>query len=136
VFERIDHARGSELIRLVRPPVYAFQRWQVIDRERDVILVDLGGQGEYPRGQGGAPDYFNLICYGMPVAFEAYTSESGLDGVRQFSVDISKITFPEGLKDAIEEIKKMIPEALMVYWISRRRKPANVKVHFPLIQFY
>ncbi|WP_332853588.1 hypothetical protein [Duganella sp. S19_KUP01_CR8] len=136
VFEKIDHTRGAELIQMVRPPIYAFQRWQVIDRERNFVLADLGGEGEYPRGQGDAPDYFNFLWQSMPIAFECYTTEKGVDGTQHINVDIAKITLPENLKNSADEIKRLIPEALTVYWAGRRKKAVSVAVQFPVIQFY
>ena len=136
VFEKLDQQAAAALISLVRYPVYQFQRWQVIDRDRDIILVDLGGDGEFARSLSGTPSYFNLLWKTTPIAFSCRFESDSTPVHSSIQMEIENIEFPLQLELSIEECKQAIRESLEVYFTAQKNRGASVRVRFPRITFY
>lgn len=135
VFETIDQARAQELIRKVREPIHVFQSTQVIDRERDLVFVDLGGHGNSPQGRG-EPTYYNLFWKGVPVAFEGYDELTSPQGILTVEINLTKMFVPGNLKNLVPEIQQAIVEAISIYWSGRFERPVIANVQFPISQIY
>lgn len=142
VYENINAVRAQEILACVRHPVVQFQRLQVIDRKRDMVLARLGGHGDQPKIRGELPNYFNLLWRGIPIAFEGYEQQHFLEPDVQVDVDIVKMEVPHTLQDSVAEIQQAVVEALECYWDHRtwshryRPQHASVRVQFPTVQFY
>ena len=89
-------------------PVPAW-KW-TIDRERDVFLVPLGGQGGE---QSEIPAFFALVWNGEVIRFDAFTRGrgDGQTGVEKWW-NIFDIRIPQNLEPKREEIIKLIKEAI------------------------
>lgn len=136
IFEMLDQAAARQLSLKVRQPVYAFQRWQVIDRSRDIVLADLGGDGSNQHSASGVPSYYNLIWLGIPIAFSCRDTKQFTEHAIHVEITVEKMQAPSELQPAVEEIKNAICEAMEVYWGTRMRRVATVHAHFPAISFY
>lgn len=136
VFEKLDSIEAQEIRNLVRDPVYAFQRCVVIDRERDLVFVDLGGHGDQPKGEGECPTYYNLLWKKMPIVFEGYDCFKTINSVLTRDVNITNLLVPQKLKEIVPEIQEAIVDAMNGYWSGQDRRPIPANVRFPIVQFY
>jgi hypothetical protein len=136
VSEKIDQQRALSLMEKVRRPIYQFQPTQVIDRDRDLIFVDLGGHGDQPPGQGDGPTYYNLLWQGKAVAFEGYDRLQNLQGRATVNLDISALHVPAALSDMVDDIKQGIVEAVEAYWSGGFGQHIAAYVSFPVVKIY
>ena len=136
VFEKLDSVEAQKIRYLVRDPVYAFQDRVVIDRERELVFVDLGGTGDQPKARGAYPTYYNLLRKNIPVVFEGYDDLKNVDGVLTVDVEYTKMQIPNTHKNLVGNIQHEIIEATTNYWIGRLKKNVVVNVKFPAVQFY
>jgi hypothetical protein len=131
VYEKIDHSRSQEILHQVRPPIYCFQRFQVIDRERDLVFVCLGGEGGQPQVRREPPTYYNLLWKGIPVAFEGYDNAKFPQGTVTVDVKLTKLCIPDALINLVPEIQQVIIEAMTCFWSGQWERPATLTVQFP-----
>lgn len=136
VFEKLDSVEAQKIRNLVRDPVYAFQRGVAIDREREIIFVDLGGKGDQPKERGEYPSYYNLLWKGIPIVFEGYDQLKNVDGVLTVDVEYTKLQIPNELRNFVTEIQRAIVDASNCYWGGLRNKTVVANVQFPIVQFY
>lgn len=135
-YEKIDQQRASEIRSQVLGDIYAFQMAQVIDRERDLVFVNLGGQGDLPQGQGDSPTYFNLFWKGNAIAFQGYWVGGKRNGVVAIDLDITAMAIPTILKGKIAEIQEAIQESMGVYWGALLRTTIIVEVNYNIVNFF
>lgn len=136
VFEQLGSVEAQEIRNLVRDPVYAFQDRVMIDRERDLVFVDLGGHGDQPKGEGECPTYYNLLWKKIPIVFEGYDSFKTIDGVLTREVSLTTLIVSKIFEDIVPEIQEGIVEAMNGYWSGRYRRTISANVQFPTVQFY
>lgn len=111
------------ILPVTRKPVPAW-KW-TIDRERDVFLVSLGGQG----GQfAEIPKFFMLVWKNKTIKIEAFYKFSGNENKGyDFNWNITKIVIPEALRHELEAIVCLLKEAIDAYGdIYDRNKINNV----------
>jgi hypothetical protein len=136
IFEKIDQKRALVLMEKARQPIYQFQLTQVIDRDRDLIFVSLGGHGNQPPGRGECPTFYNLLWQGRAVAFEGYDQLQTHQGMTTVTVQISAFYVPLALQDIVEEVKQAIVEAIEAHWSGRFGQFIAAQVSFPAMQLY
>jgi hypothetical protein len=135
-YEKVSGSRATEILKQARGPIYTFQMSQVIDKERGLIFVNLGGQGDRPKAQGDSPTYFNLFWKDQVIVFRGYYYGKTKNNIYTFELNIESIYLPISLKEQVSEIKDAIQEAVAVYWGFLKEKPLIVEVQFPTINFY
>lgn len=112
----------------------SFYRW-VVDRERDVFLIRLGGGGQWEGGDMPKPrEYLALGYKGQAVKFEAlFQSEgSSKNGTLVEYIEVYNVQIPPTLKWHRGKIMALIEEALDAMGDStgHREKLSEVKVTF------
>ncbi|MFZ6875752.1 hypothetical protein ACO0LF_27100 [Undibacterium sp. Di27W] len=129
-FKNLDGGELQGYAKRVYGPVYALQSCGVVDDERDIIFLDLGGHGDLAPGRGECPTYYNLLWQGMAVAFEGYDAlqRSG-DGVTLIFT-ITKFVVPPELAQMTEEIKAALVAASQCYWNGRYKRELLFDVRF------
>lgn len=118
----------------LREPMIAgpFTRW-AIDRERDAILVGLGG-GMY----GEAPMLYNLMWQGHCIGIELFTvgegnAQSGIGMHHR----IRALNIPQTLSEQKAQILQLIRDALYAKNSDNGRIPVNTfEIAFPQPTFY
>ncbi|MES2041038.1 MAG: hypothetical protein V4495_24740 [Pseudomonadota bacterium] len=115
-------------------PVYAFQSCCVVDEERDIIFLDLGGHGDRAPGRGECPTYYNLFWQGIAAAFEGYDAlqRSG-EGITLIFT-ITRFVVPQELAQVMDEIKAALVAALQCYWNGRYKRQLLFDVRFPVLE--
>lgn len=117
----------------LRRPIRLY-RW-VIDRERDVFLIRLGGGGPWEGGDAPKPkEYLALSWKGEVVTFEAlYNSEgSSKEGNLVGYWEVLKVLTPQALEARRDMVLHLIEEGLdaMGDSIGYREKLTRVNIHF------
>lgn len=106
-----------------------------IDRERDAILVGLGGGGgEYDE----IPAFYSLVWQGQWIGFELFTKGRGYGSTGlEFWHKFRAINIPEALREKKDEVFELIRESLYAKG-SRNGKWKVVTFHieFPEPTFY
>lgn len=123
-----------EYAKRVHGPVYAFQSCYVVDDERDIIFLDLGGHGDLAPGRGECPTYYNLLWQGIAVAFEGYDALQRSDDGVILIFTITKFVVPPELAQATDEIKAALVAASQCYWNGRYKRELLFDVRFPLLE--
>jgi hypothetical protein len=112
----------------------SFYRW-VVDRERDIFLIRLGGGGQWEGGDMPKPrEYFALSYKGEAIKFEALYSSEGnsKDGNLVGCYAVYNMQLPPALKWRSGKIMALIEEALdaMGDYTGHRENLSAVKVTF------
>lgn len=104
-------------------------KW-TIDRERDVFLVSLGGQG---REHSEIPEYYALVWKKNIIIMETFSGGVGSasTGVEKWW-KITSIKVPESLMQEKDTVMDLIKEAFDAYG-SRNRRDCVKKVEFRFI---
>lgn len=114
-----------------RRPI-ALYRW-VIDRERDVFLIRLGGGGPWEGGDAPKPkEKLALSWKGEVVKFEARVSAVGDAKVWVANWEVVNIYIPQALEAHRDMVRQLIREGLDAMGNStcHREGAIAVNVHF------
>lgn len=135
VYEQFDEATGLDIKKKVSPyqMVMSTPLGQVIDRERGIFFLVLGGQGGLPPQYGEPPTYYALCWQGAWVVFEGYNNELRSETDVQTSFNLIRLCIPVALKGELESIEQAIRDAMQVYK-EYSQKLSGLKVS-TLIQF-
>lgn len=136
VVEPIESSVASRFDKKLLGPIFAFQPTQVIDRDQDLVLLVLGGNGGFDKESGQPPSYFNLMWQGLPIAFQGFHSENEVAGTWTVHLELDTFLVPEQLRNVFDEIKNEVTTSISVYWSHRRRRVVHADVQFPLASFY
>jgi len=130
--EVIDQTRADELFKWIGDTfIFQMQSTIVIDRERDIIFVSLGGQGNMPPDRGECADFFCLLWERKPIYFNGYwKGETTSDGYRKV-LEIEGIRIPRCLESLFEEIKSTIDITLSKYYSHFFLEPMSARAQFP-----
>lgn len=129
--EVIDQARADELFKLIGHTfVFQMQRSIVIDHDRALIFISLGGQGDMPPDRGECADFFCLLWKRKPIYFNGYwKNERTSDSYRKV-LEIEGIRVPRCLELNIDEIKSTIDITLTKYYSHLFREPMSARAQF------
>ncbi len=103
-----------------------------IDRQRDVYLFGLGGQGSYDTE---IPRFYTLVWKGKKIGLQTFSKGKGdyQSGVELWW-KITGISVPESLRPQKEEVMQLIKEAIDAHGSGYRRDHVT-KVNFDLIEW-
>ncbi|MDZ4074618.1 MAG: hypothetical protein U1E04_07695 [Hylemonella sp.] len=116
-----------------RRPIEPY-RW-VIDRERDIFMVRLGGDGS--SGDPSNPitkTYLALVMRGEVIKFDAAFKEAGnwKEGIFGADWEVTDVYLPPSLADSRDTVLELIKEALEAFGTSggNREWLSSVSVRF------
>lgn len=109
----------------------SIQAWRwTIDRERDIFLVSLGGQG-FERSE--IPEFFALVWRNNVIRMEAFNKECGdIQSGVEIWWRITRIEIPEILRSEQEIIIELIKEVFDAYGSSHKRNIVK-RINFDMI---
>ncbi|MFL6658735.1 MAG: hypothetical protein ACJ8GW_11720 [Massilia sp.] len=136
VVEKITQTEIDPYLHKILRPVYALQAIRIIDRDRDLVLLHLGGRGEYGEHRGEAPTYFNFFWKGATIAFECYISMTQEGDHWSKFFDVRRFRVPSRLEHAIPEVRTAIEEALTTYFIAGYKQPFQVSLQIAAVELY
>ena len=122
--ERVPEEQKSKFdINIFHKPIWPwleminFSRW-VVDRERDVFMITLGGGGPWEGGDAPLPPkYLALSWKGEVVKFEARYRGEGSGRIGEpftLYIEVSALQIPPALEGRRDEVLQLIHEALEV----------------------
>jgi hypothetical protein len=137
VYEPLDEDAAAALKAKVRKfqSVLSMTPAQVIDRSRDIVFLDLGGQGSsHPKGDF-PPTHFAMLWKGAVMAFEGFYTMKGRGSV-EMTFDLTRLAIPQHMRGDLPAIEQAATEAMTVYWEQLNRLPTSVKLNFPRPVYY
>lgn len=109
--------------------IFQMQRTIVIDRERDIIFVSLGGQGDMPRDRGECASFYCLLWQKKAIYFHGYWKGEAIPEGHRKVLEVDGIRVPMALGPQIDEIKSTIDVVLAEYFGYLSGIPIAVRAH-------
>lgn len=141
IYEQLNEAESLDMKKKVEPfqMLMSFIDGQVIDRDKDVVFLDLGGQGYQPPDRGEPPNYYALNWKGAFVAYEGYYRTEYYDSEIRMNVNLVRLRVPEILKSELVQLQQFIEDAMSVYWQKLQSSPNRkilLTISFPEPTYY
>ncbi len=133
--ERVSQERAHELERMASMTVFYFNRTILIDRERDLIFLDLGGKGDQPKERNEPPNYWCLIYKGESVRLTSRERFERVSDVDYIYAELETFSTPLSLKNQLFEVQETIIEAFASYYSLGLKRTMSASVQFPPVVF-
>jgi hypothetical protein len=138
VFEKLDEASVLELRKKIPKfqHILSFSPCQVIDRDRDIAFVSLGGKGALPPERAEPPYFYALLWKGLCVAFEGYETVESLAGAAKVNIRLTQLRLPIALRDELLNIRQAIEAAMTIFKAATAGYPVSLSIEFPQATYY
>lgn len=134
--EEVGQVRASELMKLANMTVYHFGWDTLIDRDRDLIFLCLGGKGGQPAERNEPPNYWCLLVGNQSIKLTSYSHFEFISGVDVACEDLNELRVPKPLQAKLSEIQDVIREAFSSYYSQIYKRNVSAQVTFPPPVFY
>ncbi|WMW80891.1 hypothetical protein RF679_01090 [Undibacterium cyanobacteriorum] len=134
--ERVSQARANELMKLANTTVYQFAAKVLIDYDRDLVLLCLGGKGDQPAERNEPPNYWCLLYRGNSVKFTSHSRFEFIDGLDVACEDLREFRVPNSFQEKLPEIQDAIKEAFASFYSEVYERTVLARVKFPVAVFY
>lgn len=137
VFEKIDSAQMDVLLEKIKPStIMSMSAIQVIDRDRDAVLICLGGRGELPPSMGEPPNFYALCWQNNNINFQCHEKWSQVGNKMNFEVLMPSLNVPKTLQEQEAEVKHLIQDAMICYFSDSTNWLGEVILDYPIINYY
>lgn len=133
VAQKLTQQLAAPYLAKLRSPVHQIQTVYVIDSERNIAMLDLGGHGDIPKTSGQGPSYYALFWHELEISISTWYQfdSSGGSTVLEYKDAVAEV--PAALNVPVEEIRQVFADALHVYWEKLNRRPVPVRVSFDTV---
>lgn len=134
--EEVSQERANELMELANSTVYQFASKVLIDYDRDLVFLCLGGKGDQPGERNEPPNYWCLLYRGKSVKFTSRSHFEYIDGVDVACEDIREFRVPDSFQEKLSEIEDVIKEAFASFYSEVYERIVSAHVKFSTPVFY
>lgn len=127
VAQQLTQELATQYTANIRSEVYSLQETFVIDKDRNVLLLSLGGQGHQPKVRGEPPDYYAMFWNGMEIDLQVWFSYAADNAM---CIEVASMAMPTALTVPMAEIEQTIVDALQTYWEDLGGRPVKVRATF------